>query len=78
MSVTKGIVTSVENSILTAFHGTFKGGVYVGTLKNGGASLVVDKKAISETAAEKSMLAFATNGIEKGKLSVDPNKYPIP
>jgi basic membrane protein A and related proteins len=78
MSVTKGIEKSVSVSILSAFHNKFKGGVYVGTLKNGGATLVVDKKAISETAAEKSMIAFATAGIEKGTLSVDPNRYPIP
>jgi len=76
MSITKGIVASVKGAILSAFHNTFKGSIYVGTLKNGGAVLVVDKKSIKETAAEKSMLAMATKGIENGKISIDPNKYP--
>ncbi len=77
MSITKGIATSVEGSILAAFHNTFKGSVYVGTLKNGGAALVVDKKSIKETSAEKTMIKKATTGIEKGTISVDPNKYPV-
>ena len=38
-SVEKGITTSVTNAILSAVHGTFKGGTYVGTLANGGAVL---------------------------------------
>jgi basic membrane protein A len=76
MSITKGILTSVKNSILQAYHGTFKGSVYLGTLKNGGAVLVVDKKAIAETAAEKAIVAKATKGIENKTISVDPNKYP--
>ncbi len=72
------ISVSVEGAIYSAFKGTFKGGVYTGTLKNGGVALTVDKKAIIETAAEKTMLANATKGIENGSISVDPNKYPIP
>ena len=77
MSITKGIVTSVEDAILSAFHGTFKGETYIGTLKNGGAVLVVDhKSALVETAADKTMISQATAGIESGKLSVDPNHYP--
>jgi basic membrane protein A len=76
MSITKGIVNSVKGAILAAFHGSFHGSVYVGTLKNGGAALVVDKHAIPETAAEKSMISKATSGIEKGTISIDPNKYP--
>jgi basic membrane protein A len=75
MSITKGIVASVKGAILEAFHGTFKGSVYLGTLKNGGAVLVVDKKSIKETSAEKAMITLATKGIESGKISVDPNKY---
>jgi basic membrane protein A len=77
MSITKGIETSVSGAILAAFHHTFRGQVYVGTLKNKGVALVVDKKSIAETAAEKAMLATALAGIENGKISVDPNKYPI-
>jgi basic membrane protein A and related proteins len=38
-SVTKGITAAVENAVLTAANNKFKGGVYVGTLQNGGAVL---------------------------------------
>jgi basic membrane protein A len=38
-SVTKGIVSAVENAVLSAAKGTFAGGTYVGTLSNGGAVL---------------------------------------
>jgi basic membrane protein A and related proteins len=38
-SVTKGITPSVENAVLQAAKGQFKGGTYVGTLANGGAVL---------------------------------------
>lgn len=77
MSITKGIKTSVEGAILAAFHKTFKGQVYVGTLKNKGVALVVDKKSIVETSAQKTMISTVTAGIEKGTISVDPNKYPV-
>jgi basic membrane protein A len=78
MSVCKGIATSVKNAILSAFNGTFKGQVYVGTLQNGGASLVVDTHSkLKETTADKAIVSKATTGIEKGKISVDPNTYPV-
>jgi basic membrane protein A and related proteins len=38
-SVTKGIVAAVKTAVLSAFHGTFSGGTYIGTLANGGAVL---------------------------------------
>ena len=38
-SVTKGIVPSVEQDVLAAAKGTFKGGNYIGTLANNGVSL---------------------------------------
>jgi basic membrane protein A len=38
-TVEKGITLSVKQAILSAAHGTFKGGSYVGTLVNGGAVL---------------------------------------
>ncbi|MBV9857746.1 MAG: BMP family ABC transporter substrate-binding protein [Streptosporangiaceae bacterium] len=38
-SVEKGIVPAVKTSVLSAASGTFKGGTYVGTLANGGATL---------------------------------------
>jgi basic membrane protein A and related proteins len=36
-SVTKGIVAAVKTAVLSAVHGTFAGGTYIGTLANGGA-----------------------------------------
>jgi basic membrane protein A and related proteins len=38
-SVTKGIVEAVKTAVLSAAHGTFSGGTYIGTLANGGAVL---------------------------------------
>jgi basic membrane protein A and related proteins len=38
-SVEKGITQSVKTAVLSAAHNTFKGGNYIGTLKNGGAVL---------------------------------------
>ena len=38
-SVTKGITEAVKTSVLSAVHGTFSGGTYIGTLANGGAVL---------------------------------------
>ncbi|HTW98047.1 MAG TPA: BMP family ABC transporter substrate-binding protein [Acidimicrobiales bacterium] len=38
-SVTKGIVTSVEDAVEAAANGTFKGGQYNGTLANGGVAI---------------------------------------
>jgi basic membrane protein A and related proteins len=38
-SVTKGITSAVKTSVLAAAGGTFSGGVYIGTLANGGAVL---------------------------------------
>jgi basic membrane protein A and related proteins len=38
-SVTKGIVSAVKNAVLSAAHGMFKGGNYLGTLANGGVAL---------------------------------------
>ena len=38
-SVTKGITSAVKTAVLAAAGGTFSGGVYIGTLANGGAVL---------------------------------------
>jgi basic membrane protein A and related proteins len=38
-SVTKGITEAVKTAVLSAAHGTFVGGTYIGTLANGGAVL---------------------------------------
>jgi basic membrane protein A len=43
-SVTKGVTASVESAVLTQAGGKFKGGDYVGTLKNGGAAFIENAK----------------------------------
>lgn len=73
-SVTKGVEPSVNAAVTAAAKGTFKGGIYSGTLKNLGTGTVVDSKSVSTTI--KNALKTITAGIESGKISVDPTKYP--
>ncbi len=75
-SVTKGVEPSVRDAVLAASKGTFKGGVYQGTLKNSGTGTVVNAKSVSTSLRAK--LVSITAMIESGKLSVDPTKYPKP
>jgi basic membrane protein A len=73
-SATKGVEPSVKAAVLAAATGKFKGGTYVGTLKNSGTGTTVDSKSVS--AALKTELATLTKGIEAGTISVDPTTYP--
>ncbi len=41
-SVTKGVTASVKAAVLEQAEGKFKGGDYIGTLKNGGAAFIQD------------------------------------
>ena len=41
-SVTKGVTASVKAAVLLQAEGKFKGGDYIGTLKNGGAAFIQD------------------------------------
>jgi basic membrane protein A len=76
-SVTKGIVTSVKDAVLAAANGTFKGGVYVGTLKNGGVALSPYHDFASKIPASvQSEIQTLTAGIESGSISTDANSYP--
>ncbi len=76
-SVTKGIATSVAGAVEAAANGTFKGGTYVGNLKNNGVALSgyhdFSSKVPSSVTTE---LAKIKSGIEAGTISVDPNSYP--
>ena len=68
-SVTKGVTPSVENAVLLQAEGKYKGGDYVGTLKNGGAAFVENPKF--KPAVPKSVLtelATLTKDIESGKI----------
>jgi basic membrane protein A len=76
-SVEKGIAASVETAVLAAAHGTFKGGFYVGTLANGGASIAPYHDFTGKIPASvTSELATITTGIENGSISVNPCSYP--
>lgn len=67
-SVTKGITTSVQDAILAAVNGTFKGGAYVGTLANGGAVLAPFHQ-IRVSGVVESELNTLKAQIETGKIS---------
>ena len=73
-TVAKGVEPSVEAAVLSAARGTFKGGTYVGTLKNNGTQL--EYGGIAVPAALKAKIAKAKAGIIAGTISVNPNKYP--
>jgi basic membrane protein A len=75
-TVAKGVEPSVEAAILSAAKGTFKGGTYVGTLKNNGTQLELG--GISVSASLKADIAKAKAGIIAGTISVNPNNYPAP
>jgi basic membrane protein A len=76
-SVEKGIATSVKDAVLAAANGTFKGGVYTGTLKNGGVALAPFHDFASKVpAAVQAKLKTIAAGIESGSISVDATKYP--
>ncbi|HXY73290.1 MAG TPA: BMP family ABC transporter substrate-binding protein [Actinomycetota bacterium] len=76
-SVEKGIAVSVQGAAVSAMNGTFKGGTYVGTLKNGGVGIApyhdFQSKVPSSLQAEINTLKA---GIENGSISVDPKSYP--
>jgi basic membrane protein A len=67
-SVTKGIVTSVQDAVETAANGTFKGGQYNGTLANGGVAL----SPYHDFAAK--IPAKVTAEINKLKAAIEANK----
>jgi basic membrane protein A and related proteins len=76
-SVTKGIVPSVEQDVLAAAKGTFKGGNYIGTLANNGVSLAPYHDFASKVpAALQAELATIKTGIENGSIPT-PTKNPV-
>ena len=75
-TVAKGVEPSVEAAVLSAAKGTFKSGVYVGTLKNNGTAL--EYGGIMVSSKLKSEIATAKAGVIAGTISVNPNKYPAP
>jgi basic membrane protein A len=76
-SVEKGIVTAVKTAVLNAAHGTFKGGNYIGTLKNGGVTLAPYHDFASKVPASlQAELATIKAGIENGTIKT-PTKSPV-
>ena len=76
-SVTKGITSAVENAVLSAAKGSFKGGTYVGTLANGGAVLSPYHDFQSKVpAALQAEIKTLTAEIEAGKITL-ATKSPV-
>ncbi|MGC2486905.1 MAG: BMP family ABC transporter substrate-binding protein [Acidimicrobiales bacterium] len=73
-TVSKGIETSVKNAVVAAASGKFKGGTYLGTLKNDGVAL--EYGGIKVPSSLKSKITAAQKKIIAGTLSTNPNKYP--
>jgi basic membrane protein A and related proteins len=74
-TVAKGIESSVQAAVLSAANGTFAGGNYIGTLKNQGTDLQYG--GIKVPKALKATIAKIKAGIIAGKITVNPNKYPV-
>ncbi len=69
-SAEKGITESVQTSVLAAAHGTFQGGTYIGTLKNGGAVLAPYHQFESKIPASlKSEIEQLETQIENGQIT---------
>ncbi len=68
-TVEKGIEPSVEDAVLSAAHGTFKGGQYNGTLANGGVGLAPYHDWASRVPSKvKKAITSMKKEIEAGKL----------
>ena len=74
-TVAKGVEPSVEAAVLSAARGTFKAGSYIGTLKNNGTQL--EYGGIAVPASLKAKIAAARAGVIAGRISVNPNNYPV-
>jgi basic membrane protein A len=71
-SVTKGVTASVKAAVLEQASGTFAGGDYIGTLKNGGAAFIQDHGTAGKanSAATVAEIAVLTKGIENGSIKI--------
>jgi basic membrane protein A and related proteins len=78
------LTSILKNMAITAFEaaksvvdGTFKGGLYVGTLKNNGVGIADFHSFASEIPQElKDKIEQLKQGIIDGSVSVDPKDYP--
>jgi basic membrane protein A len=75
-SIVKNMDVAVENSLKQGLDGTFKGGIYTGTLQNNGVGIAPFHDFDSQISADvKSQLTTIKQGIEDGSISVDPKSY---
>jgi basic membrane protein A and related proteins len=75
-SIVKNMDVAVENSLKKGLDGTFKGGIYTGTLQNNGVGIAPFHDFDSQISADvKSQLTTIKQGIEDGSISVDPKSY---
>ena len=77
-SVTKGIAASVSAAVEQAAKGTFKGGNYTGDLADNGVGISPFHDFASRVPmGVQNELNKIKAGIIAGKISVDPNSYPV-
>ena len=71
-SVTKGVTASVKTAVLEQAEGKFKGGDYIGTLKNGGAAFIQDHGTMGKANSKATVaeIAVLTKAIEKGQIKI--------
>ena len=75
-SILKNMDVAVEGTIKASLKGTFAGGVYTGTLENGGMGLAPYHDFESQVPQElKDQIDAAKQGIIDGSISVDPKDY---
>jgi basic membrane protein A and related proteins len=75
-SILKNMDVAVEQAIKDALGGTFKGGIYTGTLENGGMGLAPYHDFDSQIPQDlKDQIDSAKQGIIDGSISVDPKDY---
>jgi basic membrane protein A len=75
-SILKHIDVAVEDAVKQGVDGSFKGGIYSGTLENDGVGIAPFHDFDSQVPADvKSALDTIKQGIEDGSISVDPKSY---
>jgi basic membrane protein A and related proteins len=75
-SIEKNMDVAVEAATKSALDGSFKGGIYSGTLQNGGVGIAPFHDFESKVPADlKAELNTIKQGIESGSISVDPKDY---
>jgi basic membrane protein A and related proteins len=75
-SIMKNMDVAVEGTIRDSMNGSFKGGVYSGTLQNGGVGIAPFHDFQSQIPQSlQDQLNTIKQGIEDGSISVDPKDY---